>query len=87
MHLITDFLIFIVIDLISTGLFYITGCVLVPLFTLGHVVAGTWSNKEADDLENPSINIESKTKVLDAWYVMVIGGIFWVTIVAVIWKL
>ena len=86
MHLIVDFLIFIVIDLISTGLFYITGCVLVPLFTFGHVVAGGWSNEENTSLDNESTNVKSKTKELGAWYVMVIGGVFWAIIAAAIWK-
>ena len=78
----TDFLTFIIIDLISTGLFYLTGSLLVPIFTLGRVVAGRWSNEDNDLNQN-----NKNCKVLGAWYVMVIGGLFWLIVAVLIWKL
>jgi hypothetical protein len=82
----SDFLTFIFIDLITTGLFYITGSFLVPAFTLGRVVAGGWSKEDNDPSENQHQDTKNG-KVLDAWYVMVIGGVFWAIIAVVIWKL
>jgi hypothetical protein len=86
MHVITDLLIFILIDVISTGLFYLTGSILIPILTLGRVVAGGWTNEENDALDNKTPNTK-KSKVLGAWYVMVLGGIFWAIIAVAIWRL
>ena len=82
----SDFLTFIVIDIISTGLFYITGSFLVPAFTLGRVAAGGWSKEDNDSSKNQHQDTKN-SKVLSAWYVMVIGGVFWAIIAVVIWKL
>ena len=67
-------------------LFYITGSLLVPAFIFGRVVAGGWTNEENDSSENKPTDDKS-IKELGAWYVVVIGGLFWAIIAVVIWKL
>ena len=88
MHFVADFLVYIVINLMWEGVCYLTGSVLVGVFSGDRFVAGGW-REASDDGSTSHTETVAPGRIpprrVDAVSVSFIGAFFWIAIAFLLW--